>query len=268
MNRHENLKTVLAQQPLGLIFDFDGTLSPIAPTSEAARLYPGVAALLQRASTCAYVAIMTGRGIEDGASKVNVEGITYIGTHGLEWSEGLPQSHSVAIDPGSLDYVAPGTYLLNLVEERLAGLPGVTVQRKRVGGSLHYRLAPNREQARQKLLDLLSEPARRVNMRISENKQIIEIRSPLAIDKGQALRKFAQKHALRGLVFAGDDRTDLDAILEMERLRQEGLSALAIVVRHPEETPPELLQHADMLVDRVPGMVALLREMLEMLSCS
>ena len=62
-----NLQTVLSKKPLGLVFDIDGTLSPIAPTSEEARLYPGVVPLLERAREHAHVAIMTGRAIEDGA---------------------------------------------------------------------------------------------------------------------------------------------------------------------------------------------------------
>ncbi|MGH2493797.1 MAG: trehalose-phosphatase [Ktedonobacteraceae bacterium] len=264
---NENLETALAQRPLGLAFDFDGTLSPIASTPEEAQLYPGVADLLEQASAFARVAILTGREIEDGARKINLDGLTYIGTHGLEWSDGLPWLHEVHIDPDALAYVRAGTYLLDLVDERLADLPGVIVQRKRVGGSIHYRLAPDQEQTRQKLLEMLTAPARRVNMQLSEGKQIVEIRPPLAIDKGTAVRQFAQRHALRGLVFAGDDRTDLDAIMEMTELRQRGLTTLAIVARHPD-TLPALLQHADTVVDRVPGMVALLRDMLQILVCS
>src|SRR5438067_12554850 len=91
----KRFKTVLAQRPLGLVFDIDGTLSPIAPTSDEARLYTGVVPLLERARERAHVAIMTGREIVDGARMVNVEGLTYIGTHGLEWSEGRPSIHTV-----------------------------------------------------------------------------------------------------------------------------------------------------------------------------
>ncbi len=265
--QHQNIETVLSQKPLGLALDFDGTLSPIAPTPEAAQLYPGVPDLLQRAQKHAHVAILTGREIEDGACKINLDGLTYIGEHGLTWSDGLPWLHPVHIAPGASEYILPGTYLLDLAEARQAELPGIIVQRKRVGGSIHYRLAPDKEQTRQKLLDLLAEPAWRFNMEIKEGKQIIEIRPPLAINKGTALRQFAQCNELRSLIFAGDDLTDLDAMLEIPALRREGLATLAIAARH-HDTPPELLQHADMVVDEVPGMVALLRDIVEFLECS
>ena len=265
--QNKNVETVLAQRPLGLAFDFDGTLSPIAPTPEEAQLYPGVTDMLQRAQRYARVAILTGREIEDGARKINLDGLTYIGEHGLAWSDGLPWLHPVHVASDALEYIPSGTYLLDLVEARQAELPGIIVQRKRVGGSIHYRLAPDKEQTHQKLLELLAEPARSVNMQLSEGKQVVEIRPPLAIHKGLALRQFVQRNELRGLIFAGDDRTDLDAMLEIPGLRQQGLAALAIAARH-SDTPPELLQHADMMVDAVPGMVALLRDIVEILECS
>lgn len=259
-----NLQSVLSRRPLGLVLDIDGTLSPIAPTPEEARLYPGIKELLERAKAFAHVAIMTGRAIEDGAAMVGVEGLTYIGTHGLEWSEGLPDQHPVEIVPEALAYRAPGEYLLDLVEERLAELPGVIVQRKRIGGTLHYRLAPNPEQARKQILAILEEPARTVNMHLSEGKRMIEVRVPLAINKGQALRQYIERLSLRGVLFAGDDRTDLDAVLEIARLRDEGIAALSVVVQHAD-TLPILLESADIVVQEVEGMAALLHQIVERL---
>ena len=101
-------------------------------------------------------------------------------------------------------------------------------------------------------------------MRLSNGKQVVDIKAPLAANKGKALRRFAQRFGLHGIVFAGDDRTDLDAVLEIGRLRQEGMAALAIVVQHPD-TLPELLERADIVVQGVEGMVKLLQEMVDIL---
>lgn len=258
------LQAVLTQQPLGLVFDIDGTLSPIAPTPDAARLYPGIATLLTKAQAHAYVAIMTGRAVDDGAAMVNIEGLTYIGTHGLEWSEGLPATHGVQIASDALPYVEPGKLLLDLAEQHFSLNEGVLVQRKRVGGSLHYRLAPDPEHTREQIFALLEEPARRLQMRLGEGKRVIEILAPLAINKGLALRSYVEKHALRGVVFAGDDRTDLNAIVEIARLRQEGHPAFSIVVQH-HDTLPELLSQADYIVHEVAGMAQLLAEIVDAL---
>jgi trehalose 6-phosphate phosphatase len=259
LNTQLDIQTALAQHPFGIALDIDGTLSPIAPTPDEARIYPGVLSLLERAKKHAHIAILTGRSIDDGAAMLNVDGLTYIGTHGLEWSEGLPWLHPVEIIPEALNYYEPGKYLLDLVEQHLADLPGVIVQRKRIGGSIHYRLAPDPIATRHKLLSLLKQPARQVNMSLSEGKLIIEIRVPLPIHKGLALRQFVQRYGLNAIVFAGDDRTDLDAVTEILTLRKERITAISIVVQH-HDTLPELLAQADIVVQEVPGMVELLRE--------
>lgn len=264
MNIQESLSKILAHSPRGLVFDIDGTLSPIAPTPDKARIYPGVLSLLDQAQKYAHVAILTGRSIDDGASMVNLDGLTYIGTHGLEWSEGLPWLHPVEITPEALNYYEPGKYLLDLVEEHLSELPGVIIQRKRIGGSIHYRLAPDPIETRQKILALLEKPAQRVNMSLSEGKLIVEIRVPLPIHKGLAIHKFAERYNLNAIVFAGDDRTDLDAITAIRTMRTGGIAALSIVVQH-HDTLPELLAKADLVVQEVPGMVELIREMVTIL---
>ena len=261
------IQTVLSQRPLGLVFDIDGTLSPIAPTPDEAQLYPGVASLLEQARERAHVAIMTGRALDDGAAMVNVDDITYIGSHGLEWSDGLPASHPVRVAPEAFAYLEPGKALLDLAERDLATLPGIIVERKCIGGTIHYRLCPDPEQARRAILSLLEEPARRANMRLDEEKRAIGVRTPLDINKGQALLWFMLRFGLRGMLFAGDDHTDLDAILEIERLRQHGMAALAIAVQH-NDTPRELIAHADITVHGVAGMVELLRKIVASLQTS
>jgi trehalose 6-phosphate phosphatase len=269
MPTSNNLITVLAQRPLGLIFDIDGTLSPMALTSDEARLYPGVVPLLERARERAHVAIMTGRAIDDGARMVNVDGLTYIGTHGLEWCDGLPSLHPVQIVPEALQFIEPGTYLLDLVEKELPNLPGVYVQRKHVGGTLHYRQSTETERSRRDILAILEEPARRVNMRLREGRMMVEVLAPLAVDKGQALRRFVEHFQAQGVLFAGDDSTDLDAVLEVARLREEKkvIAGLSVVVQHAD-TLPAMLEHADIVVQEVEGMVDLLRELVDMLFSS
>lgn len=249
-----SINHVLQQRPLALIFDIDGTLSPIAPTPDEARLYPGAALLLEQARQYAHVAIITGRSVPSGARMVNVDGITYIGNHGLEWCEGLPDSHPVRVVPEAREFVEPGKRLLDLAQRELENIPGIIVEYKSVGGTIHYRLAPEPEQARQRILELLTVPAQEANMRLVEGKRNVEVRVPLTINKGAALRTLCERLAARGAIFAGDDRTDLDAVHELARLRQEGYATHAIAVRHPD-TPSALLEQPDSIVEEVEGMM-------------
>lgn len=228
-----DLSTVLSRRPLGLVFDIDGTLSPFTATPESAQLWPGVAEDLERVRQHAHIAILTGRAVKDGARIVNVAGLTYIGTHGLEWCEDLPPAQEIQLLPEARAYAEPGKQLFDLLEHHLNDLPGVILQRKSVGGSVHYRLASELEQTRVRLLALLEEPAQRLQMRLSEGRGIIEILSPLAINKGEALRRYAQRFELQGVLFAGDDRTDLDAVLEIKRLRKSMLPFTGITVYTP-----------------------------------
>lgn len=258
------IEKILQARPLGLAFDIDGTLSPIAPTPDAAQIYPGVAALLEEARAYARIAILTGRRIEKGAAMVNVEEITYIGTHGAEWSDGLPASHEIQINPLALPYLEPGKRLLDLAESSLANLPGVLIERKLLGGSVHYRLSPAPEPTRELILATLRDPASALNFYLSEGKYVIDIKPTLSLNKGTELRSFAERYQLSGLVFAGDDRTDLDAVLEIERLRQDGLQAASIVVQ-AADTLPALLEHADIVVQGVDGMARFLASIVEQL---
>jgi trehalose 6-phosphate phosphatase len=261
-----NMQEVLVHRPLGLTFDIDGTLSPIAPTPDSAQLYPNVALLLEQARNhpSVHIAILTGRAIDNGAAMVNVDGLTYIGTHGLEWSDGLPSSSFVQIAPEASIYIEPGKQLLDIAERHFSLLPGFLIERKRVGGAVHYRLCPDPPKARMQILDLLEKPAEDLNMILSEGKQVVEIKAPLKVNKGQALRRFVERFNLQGVIFAGDDRTDLDAIEEVHELRREGKATIAIVVKHTD-TLPELLEKADLVVEEVEGMVNLFHEIVRLL---
>jgi len=260
----EAISHVLQQRPLALVFDIDGTLSPIAPTPDEARLYPGAAQLLEQARQYAHIAIITGRSVTSGAHMVNVDSITYIGNHGLEWCDGLPDAHPVQLVPEAQPFVEPGKALLDLAQRELQAIPGILVEYKSVGGTVHYRLAPEPEQARLRILDLLSTPAQQTGMRLVEGKRNVEIRVPLTINKGAALRTFCERFAVQGALFAGDDRTDLDAVHELARQRQEGRAAHSIAVRHPD-TPPALLEQADSVVEEVEGMVRQLEKIVRYL---
>ncbi|WP_376796246.1 trehalose-phosphatase [Thermogemmatispora sp.] len=260
------LRNVLLTRPCGLAFDIDGTLSPIAPTPEAARLFPGVASLLERLRPHASVAILTGRAIGSAAALVGVDGITYIGNHGLEWTTGLPEHHPIRLLPEAEAYRLPAQRLLALAEQKLVPAhPCLQIEQKSIGGTIHYRRCPDPATARRQILELLSRPAQEAGLLLSEGKMAVELRVP-GLNKGQALQRFIEEHRLRSALFAGDDTTDLDGVETLIRLRQEGIcpAAVTIAVRHAD-TPPRLLERADLVVEGVAGMAALLEEIVAFL---
>jgi trehalose 6-phosphate phosphatase len=253
------IQGVLARHPLGLIFDIDGTLSPIVSRPEEARVVPEARALLEQARTKAHVAIVTGRTVESGAAMVNIEGLTYVGTHGMQWSDDLPAHSPPQVVPEILPYVEPVGRLLDLAEQRLASTPGIIIERKPAVGAIHYRLTSDPEQERARILALLEGPAGRSGLLLSEGKMVIEIRPPVAVNKGTALRRLVERFGLQGVVFAGDDWTDLDAMRELPPLARRGIATVSIGVQHAD-TPPAVLEQADVVVQGVSGMVDLLRQ--------
>lgn len=71
---------------LALLLDYDGTLAPIAPHPDLATLPQETKNVLQRLSNISdvYIAVISGRGVENVKDMVGIEGITYAGNHGLE----------------------------------------------------------------------------------------------------------------------------------------------------------------------------------------
>ena len=71
---------------LALLLDYDGTLAPIATHPDLAILPLETKNVLQRLSNLpnVYIAIISGRNVNNVKSMVGIEGITYAGNHGLE----------------------------------------------------------------------------------------------------------------------------------------------------------------------------------------
>jgi trehalose-6-phosphatase len=87
----------------------------------------------------------------------------------------------------------------------------------------------------------------------------VEIR-PLAADKGTVVRALAERLALRGLVVAGDDLTDLDMFEAAGRLAVErGLRVARIVVAGGGEVPSAVPEAGDALLESPAAFAALLR---------
>ena len=51
---------------------------------------------------------------------------------------------------------------------------------------------------------------------------MIEIRPPLAINKGTVVTELVKAHRLKGILYLGDDLTDIDAFRAIRELRETG----------------------------------------------
>lgn len=196
------------------VFDFDGTLAPIVPEPDAAKLPCEVFQRLLSLSQLAPVGVLTGRALEDIRPRLGFEPQYLVGNHGLQ---GLPgwEDASAAYAKLCQDWVRQ-------LEPRLPPDPGIQLEDKRYSLSLHYRNARDPQQAQSQLRELASElePL----PRIMDGKFLFNLLPQDACDKGVALQKLIELSGCSTALYIGDDVTDEDAF----RLDHPGLLSIRI----------------------------------------
>jgi trehalose 6-phosphate phosphatase len=252
----ESLRSVLSSRPLGLFSDIDGTLSPIVPRPDEAKVTPRCRALLrQLTGTGVRVALITGRTLDVARSMVRIDGIAYAANHGLDfWVDGSTETEIAAGAPSEIvDRV--------LAEAENLGAMGVTVEVKGVGVAFHYRRAADEANARDAIKKLVESLGDRGLQRM-EGRKVIEVRPDWRANKGTAARRLAPRLGVRGIICMGDDRTDIDMFDAVRSLSTDGAQGCAVAVLSREITP-DLLAAADYTVEGVEGVEWLLGELVK-----
>lgn len=256
----DQLSRLLSERPAGLITDLDGTISRIAPAPELAVVEPVARdALRELAEELDLVAVISGRSAADAQRLLQLDPVIYIGNHGLE----RRVRERTAIAPEAQPF-------LPLIGRTLAALvpqlpEGATIEDKGATASIHYRRSPDPEQAKAVILSALRPLAERHGLRISHGRRVVELRLPVALDKGSALRELVRDYQLRSVLFLGDDVTDLDAMRALRELRApDAIIGLSIGVVGPE-TPAQIAQEADLTVPGVDDVAKLLTALSERL---
>ena len=89
---------------------------------------------------------------------------------------------------------------------------------------------------------------------------MLELRPVGGGGKDAAVASLLAGDGLDRAVYAGDDRTDLDAFRRLRELREEGELSAAVCVgdRSPPEAPPELAEESDLTVGGPAGWLRIL----------
>jgi trehalose 6-phosphate phosphatase len=224
----------------GLILDADGTLAPIAPRPELATVpRPTRAELSRLVGRYRLVAVVSGRVEAEVAALVDVAGVRYVGLYGV--ADARP--------------ISPA--LVGRVEEVVRPVTGAWVEAKGLSVSVHVRGTVDPDAAEALLAPLLEAVARGAGLELVRGKRTLELAPAGRPRKGGAVERLAREAALEAVLFAGDDRPDLDAFDSLRRLRDAGLRTVAVAVDGPE-TPPELAAAADLVVEGPEGLALLL----------
>lgn len=254
LEKLDDLLPLVRRGRLGLVVDFDGTISEIAPTPDGAEINRGCAEALGRLSRrLVLVAVVSGRSAADLSQKVGLERVHYVGNHGAEYLA----AGQLTIAPGAAEYRGKVRAVLDRLRATV-DLPGLIWQDKGLSASVHYRLSSDPDDAGRTLATAL-ESASIGELEVFWGKRVLELRSPTGLNKGYALRKLAQDHRLDGAIFIGDDTTDVDALRALaEMSAQGGLRGVGVAVVH-DDSPPELLDAADYALSGVRQVETFLR---------
>jgi trehalose 6-phosphate phosphatase len=237
-----------------LFFDVDGTLAPIVERAQDATVPKETSLLLARLSRrYATVACISGRAATDVRRLVGVGGIEYSGLHGAELLE--PNTNRAEILPEFARFMPEVHGFVAKRDSAELRALRVRIEDKGPIMTFHWRGAPDEEAAHARVLRL-AEEAEAEGLWTHWGRKVLEIRPPVPIGKGRAVRSLLARRPVRAALYAGDDVTDLDAFEALEEVE----SPVKVGVRS-DEGPREIVEQADIVVDGIDGMRELLAEL-------
>jgi len=190
---------------LAFLLDIDGTLLDLAPTPGEVRVPPGLADTLSRliGRTSGALALVSGRSLRDIDRIFAPAVFPVVGGHGAEMRL-TPDSQAVATHAPPMD---------KDLKRRLAAIarlaPGILVEDKGYSLALHYRLAPQAEQAIYQAVARLRADLPSAPIEVLPGKCVCEIKHS-GFTKATGVRELMVRDPFkdRRPLFIGDDVTD------------------------------------------------------------
>lgn len=240
-----------------VLFDLDGTLAPIVSRPEDSAIPEAVRAALERiAARYPLTAIVTGRAPSVARSIVGLDSIAYAGNHGFEVL--MPGASEANPSPALGSVAGVAASFAGSLDGPELERGGVEVEDKGPIVALHWRRAKDQNAAIE-LVDRIADHAEAAGLVTHRGRKVLELRPAVAIDKGVAVAGLLGGTPVRAVLYAGDDRTDLDAFAELRRRRERGeLDALVLVGIDSQEGPPEIVERADLVADGPAALIPLL----------
>lgn len=243
-----------------ILLDVDGTLAPIVDRPDDAAVPEATRELLRSlAERYALVAGVSGRRALDARRIVGLDEIAYSGNHGFEL---LPPGDAEPFPDPSLDgHDGDARRFVDGLDARDLERTGMRVEDKGAIVALHWRGSENEGEAEVLAREIESAADWR-GLVAHRGRKVLEIRPNVPINKGIAVAALVASGPVKSALYAGDDRTDVDAFTALRTLREDGvLDATACVAVSSDEAPPEVSASADLTVNGTEGFVAVLRSL-------
>ena len=128
---------------------------------------------------------------------------------------------------------------------------GVSIENKGVTATIHYRLSPDPELARQKIMAAIEKSGPAGRLRIKPGKMSLNLLPPLGLDKGTAVAGLIKEYNLQSGLYLGDDSTDIDAFRAIHNASEgPDFKGYAIAVTS-REMPAGLVGEADFTLEGI-----------------
>jgi trehalose 6-phosphate phosphatase len=244
-----------------ILLDIDGTLAPIVRHADDAHVpEPTRTQLIAVAKRYGVVGCISGRQASVARRIVSLGSIAYVGNHGSELL--APGGTEVEIDPELAAHEPAVRAFADEVWTPQLQRLRVRAEDKRAIAAFHWRGAPD-EDAAEAAVREIAERAEAQGLFIHWGRKVLEVRPPVEMHKGRGVRRLLAGHGFDAGLYVGDDKTDLDAFDGLHALVEEGELKVAVCVGvASDETPAELEEASDVLVDGPVGVRELLTALL------
>jgi trehalose-phosphatase len=243
-----------------ILTDVDGTLAPIAARAEEATV-PAAAreALAALSERYGLVACVSGRRAEEARRLVGLDGIAYAGNHGLELL--LPGDDSPRADPSLAGREREASEFLDGLDGEALETTGLRREDKGPIQALHWRGAEDEDGAEARAHEVAA-VAGRAGLELRWGRKVLELRPVGGGGKDAAVAALLAAEGIDRAVYAGDDRTDLDAFRRLRELRESGelAAAFCVGILSPEG-PGELSEESDLTVAGPEEWLAILEDL-------
>jgi trehalose 6-phosphate phosphatase len=245
----EDIARRLQDKRVALFLDYDGSLTPIVERPDQALLSKTMRQTIRQLATHCPVAIISGRDRTDVQHLVHIDTIIYAGSHGFDIAG--PQSMPLQYERGA-DFLPAIEQAERALRQKLAGVVGALVERKKFTIAVHVRAVAHKDQdAVERIVDdiLACHP----ELRKGYGKKVFELLPRLDWHKGKAVLWLLQALQLEGPavlpLYIGDDLTDEDAF---KVIADRGLglvvdtsprpTAASYILKNPDEVEAFLQQ--------------------------
>jgi trehalose 6-phosphate phosphatase len=245
-----------------ILTDVDGTLAPIVERPEEAAVPERATELLEALSKrFGLVGCISGRQALEARRLVGIESIAYAGNHGLELL--LPGDEAPRLDPALVGQERSAAEFIGGLGPKQLAASGLRREDKGPIQALHWRGAADERTAEARAREIAAE-AGRAKLEPRWGRKVLELRPFGGGGKDAAVAALLATDGVKAAVYAGDDRTDLDAFRRLRELRDGGeLKSCLCVGVISAEAPPQLCEEADLFVDGPRGWLEMLESLAE-----